>query len=182
MHVAWSTLAIPFRWLWNRIKGRPTVHAERSVAAGHDQTLHGAVVTAEGGAAASEGGAVATSGGVAVSGPGPTFVVQPGATLNYYADGLPQAPPEVRDHFKEGQRLQDAHQHDKAIAEFQAALATADTDSRRGALHLYIGISQLVSGRPVQAERSFAEALSLFRTTSNGGRQAASPGEEGQCG
>ena len=131
----------------------------RSVAAGGDQTLQGAVVTAEGGAAASEGGAVATSGGVAVTGPGPTIVVQSGGTLNYYADGLPQAAPEVRDHFEEGQRLQDAYEHAKAIAEFQAALATADTDSRRGALQLHIGISHYLSGRLPQAEASYTEAL-----------------------
>jgi len=179
MHVAWSTLAIPFRWLWNRIRGRPTVQADRSVAAGRDQTVRGAVVTAEGGAAASEGSAVATSGGVAVTGPGPTIVVQPGATLNYYADGVLQGPQAVRDHFEEGQRLQDAHEHEKAIVEFQAALATADTDSRRGALHLHIGISHYLSGRLVQAEGSYSEALRLFEAAADEQGRAAALGDLG---
>jgi tetratricopeptide (TPR) repeat protein len=88
-------------------------------------------------------------------------------TLNIYVDGLPQAAPEVRDHFKEGQRLEDAHEHDKAIAEFEAALATADTDSRRGALHLHIGISHYLSGRLVQAEGSYTQALRLFRVAAD---------------
>jgi hypothetical protein len=79
------------------------------------------------------------SGGVAVTGPGPAIIVH--GTLNYYADGLPQAAPEVRDHFEEGQRLQKAFKHEQAIPEFHATLATADTDARRGALHLYIGVS-----------------------------------------
>jgi len=176
MHVAWSTLVIPFRWLWNRIKGRPTVHAERSVAAGGDQTVRGAVVTGERGAAASEGGAVALSGGMAVSSTGPTFVV---GTLNLYVDGLPQAAPAVRDRFEEGQRLQDAHEHDKAIAEFQAALATADTDSRRGALHLHMGISHYLSGRLPQAEGNYMEALRLFRAAADEEGRAAALGNLG---
>jgi hypothetical protein len=66
--ISWATLKAPLTWLWNRIKDRPTVHAERSMAAGRDQTVRGAVVTAEGGAAASEHSAVAVSGGVAVAG------------------------------------------------------------------------------------------------------------------
>jgi tetratricopeptide (TPR) repeat protein len=173
MHVTWSTLAIPFRWVWNRIKGCPAVQADRSVAAGRDQRVRGAVVTADGGAAASEGGAVAVSGGVAATGPGPTIVVQSGGTLNYYADGVLQGPQAVRDHFKEGERLQEAHEHDKAIAEFQAALATADTDSRRGALHIHIGISYYLSGRLPQAEGSYMEALRLFTAAADEEGQAA---------
>jgi tetratricopeptide (TPR) repeat protein len=157
------------------------VHAERSVAAGRDQTVRGAVVTGEGGAAASEGGAVAISGGVAATGPGPTFVALPGATINvnYYVDGLPQAAPEVRDHFKHGQRLQEAHEHEKAIAEFQTGLAAADTDARRGALHLHIGISQYLSDRLVQAEGSYMEALRLFRAAVDQQGQAAALGNLG---
>ena len=181
MHIGWSALATPFRWAWNRIKGRPTVQADRSMAAGGNQTLRGAVVTAQTGAAASEGGAVATSGAVAVGGSGPTIVVQPGAalTINYYADGLPQAAPEVRNHFREGQRLQEAHEHDKAIAEFEAALSTADTDSRRGALHLHIGVSHYLSRRLPQAEGSSTEALRLFRAAADEEGQATALGNLG---
>jgi len=104
---------------------------------------------------------------------GTTVVNVYGGTVSVYVDGLPQAAPEVRDHFQEGQRLQEAHAHDKAIAEFQAALATADTDSRRGAVHLHIGISHYLSGRLTQAEGSYTEALRLFRAAADEQGEAA---------
>ena len=61
--------------------GRHTEHE----ASPHSQVMVSRDKTS---AAASEHGAVAVSGGVASTGTGPTIVVQPGATLNYYADGV----------------------------------------------------------------------------------------------
>ena len=110
---------------------------------------------------------------------GATVVNVYGGTVNLYADGLPQASPEVRDHFEEGRRLQDGHDHDKAIGEFETALATADTDSRRGALHLHIGTSQYLLGRSVQADGSYAEALRLFQAAADDEGQAAALGNLG---
>jgi tetratricopeptide (TPR) repeat protein len=116
-----------------------------------------------------------------VAGSGPTFVVMPGAelTINYYVNGVLEGPQAVRDHFEEGQRLQKAHEHEKAIGKFEVALARADTDSRRGALHLHIGISHYLSGRLVQADGGYAEALRFFRAAADDEGQAAALGNLG---
>jgi tetratricopeptide (TPR) repeat protein len=133
-------------------------------------------VSGETSVAASQHAAVALSGALAISSTGPTLVV---GTLNIYVDGLPQAAPEVRHPFEEGRRLREAHEHDKAIVQFQAALAAADTDSRRGALHLQIGISHYLAGRLPQAEGSYMEALRLFEAAADQQGQAAAVGNLG---
>jgi len=148
------------RAVWNKLRGRPTVQADHgAIAAGGNQIINAPVATS--------GGTIATGQATIVTSPtgGPTIIVQPGATADFaiYVDNLPNAPAPTRDHFLEGQRLQEADRHDEAIKEFQAAFADADTDSQRGALHLLLGISQSILGRPSQAEGSFQEALRIFQ-------------------
>ena len=141
-------------WLWRKAQVSSEAHADRgAVAAGRDQTVSGAVVTGDRA--------------------GPVIVAQPGATVNVYYDGLPQAPPQVRDPFEEGERLQDAEQHEAAIAEFEKAFAAADNDSQRCALHTLIGNSFLHTSRLPEAEGRYREALGLARKAQNRDGEAA---------
>jgi tetratricopeptide (TPR) repeat protein len=87
------------------------------------------------------------------------ITAQPGSTVNVYYDGLPQAKGQVHDHFEEGERLQDADQHDAAIREFEKAFAAAENDRQRCALHLLIGNSFLLTSRLAEAEGRYREAL-----------------------
>jgi tetratricopeptide (TPR) repeat protein len=143
MTVPWlSWIPAAGRWLWRKIRGRPTVQADRGgVAAGRDQTISGPVVTGDR--------------------PGPVIVAHSGATVNVsvYYDGLPQAKGNVHDHFDAGRRLQEAEQHEPAIAEFEKALAVAQNDSQRCALHMLIGNSFLATSRLGQAEGHYQRSL-----------------------
>jgi tetratricopeptide (TPR) repeat protein len=144
--VSWATGAA--RWLWNKIRGRPTVHADRgAVAAGRDQHIGGSVVTGPGAIVVDRGGA------------GLTIVAQSGATVNVYVDDLPKASPPVRDPFEEGRRLQNAEQHEAAIREFEKAFAAAQDDHQRCALHVLIGKSFLNLGRQPEARSHYRQAL-----------------------
>jgi len=105
--------------------------------------------------------------------------VHVGGDLNIYVDGLPQAKPEVRDPFREGQRLQQADQHDAAIAQFEKAFTAAKNDRQRCALQLLIGNSLLDLGRLPDAEARYAEALRLGRAAADRQGQAAALGNLG---
>jgi tetratricopeptide (TPR) repeat protein len=155
MPLSWlSVIPAAARWVWSKIRRRPTAHADRgAVAAGRDQTISGAVVTGDR--------------------PGPVIVAQPGATVNVYYDGLPQAEPKVRDPFQEGRRLQEAGQHETAIAQFEKALALADNDSQRCALHILIGNSFIDLSRFPEAEGHYGEGLVLARRASDTQGQGA---------
>lgn len=79
--------------------------------------------------------------------------------LSTYLDGLPQAKGEVRDPSEKGLRLQHAEEHEAAIAEFEKALAAAEDDSQRCALHSLIGNSLRNLGRPAEAEGHYRQAV-----------------------
>jgi len=162
--------------LWNKLRGRPTVQADRgSVAAGGDQTINAPVATGRGVIATDQATVVASPSG------GPTIIVQSvivqsGGTLNLgsYVDGLPQAKdPVLRAAFEDGQRLQlegyqqegyaaqSAHKHKEAIDRFTKALALAETDSQRAALHILRGNSQYSISQYKEAEADYQETLRL---------------------
>jgi tetratricopeptide (TPR) repeat protein len=96
--------------------------------------------------------------------------------LSKYLDGLPQATPEVRDPFQQGQRLQQAEQHEAAIAEFQKAFEVAENDSQRCALHILIGNSFLLLSRPAEAEGHYRQALAAAGRAKDPRGQAAALG------
>jgi len=123
----------------------------------------------------------AETGGVALSRTqGSTVIVaQRGATVNVYVDGLPQATGAVRDHFEEGRRLQEAEQHEPAIAEFEKALAVAQNDSQRCALHMLIGNSFLATSRLGQAEGHYQRSLAAADKAQDKGGQATALGNLG---
>jgi tetratricopeptide (TPR) repeat protein len=158
MAVPWlSWLPAAARWAWSKIRGRPTVQADRgAVAAGRDQTIPGAVVTGDQA--------------------GPVIVAQPGATVNVYYDGLPQAKAAVRDPFEEGERLQGADQHEAAIAQFENAFAAAEDDSQRCALHIFVGNSLFHLSRLAEAEGRYREALHAAQRVNDSHGQAAALG------
>jgi len=99
--------------------------------------------------------------------------------LNIYLDGLPEAKPEVRDPFEEGRRLQNAEQHEAAIAEFEKAFAAAKNDSQRCALHILIGNSLAALSRLPEAEGHYRQALAGAEKADDEEGQAAALGNLG---
>jgi len=163
MHIP-LTSAIGF--LWNKLRGRPTVQADRSaLAAGGSQAISAPVATS--------GGVVAADQATVITGPsgGPTIVVQSGGTLIFgsYLGGLPEAKDlALRAAFEEGQRLQDegyeaqnAHKHQEAIDRFTRALALAENDSQRAALRILRGNSYGSISDYDRAEADYEETLKL---------------------
>jgi len=121
------------RWLWSKIRGRPTVQADRgALAAGRDQAMSAIVIFAQAGAS---------------------------VNVNVYVDDLPQAKAEIRDHFEKGQELQEAEQHEAAIREFEKALAAAEGDGQRCAIHTLIGNSFMNLARLAEAGGHYGQAL-----------------------
>ncbi len=155
--VIFAIVAFPIRWWSNRRRSPQATKADT------DATEQPTIIVGRSG--------------------GPTIVVhiQPSATANFifYVDGLPSALAPTRDHFIEGERLQEADRHDEAIKEFQTAFASADTNGQRGALHALMGISQIILGRLAQAEGSFREALRLFQSAQDNEGQGAALGNLG---
>jgi len=161
-----SGIAAFARFVWNKLRSRPTVQANGgAVAAGGDQTINAP--------AATSGGVVATDQAIVVTGQGgsPTIIVQSGGTVNLvpYVDGLPQAKdPALRAAFEEGRRLQDegyeaqnAHKHQEAIDRFTRALALAENDSQRAALHGLRGNSYESISQYNDAQTDYEETLRL---------------------
>ncbi len=105
--------------------------------------------------------------------------VQVGGDLNIYVDGLPQARPQVRNHFDEGRRLQREEQHLAAIREFESAFAAAEDDSQRCALYILIGNSFSRLSRPVEAEAHFLQAQAIAEHASDERARAAAVGNLG---
>jgi tetratricopeptide (TPR) repeat protein len=137
------------------------------VAVAGDQHVGGSIVTGS-------GAVVADRGGTALN-----VIAQPGATVNVYLDGLPQAGPQVRDHFEQGLRLAAAEQHEAAIREFERAFAAAENDSQRCALHNLIGRSFFCLGRPSEAESHFRQALEAAKRGGDRQGEAAALGNLG---
>ena len=82
-----------------------------------------------------------------------------------YLDGLPQAPPSIRDLFKEGRRLEGEYRYREAIEQYQSAFQPQTTANNRAALHILIGncflrLSELdeALGHYRQAEHEAKEA------------------------
>ena len=94
--------------------------------------------------------------------------------LAEFLDGLPQAKnPELRAAFedaralqKEGYEAQSAHKHREAIACFTRALALAEDDSQRAALHLLRGNSYAYISQYKEAEGDYRETLELAESIS----------------
>ena len=100
--------------------------------------------------------------------------------LNVYVDGLPEAEkPEVRDHFREGERLQDAERHREAIEEYEKAFAAAEDDSQRAALHILIGNSYLRLSELQEAERHYRQAFTAAQQSADKKAQAVAVGNLG---
>lgn len=66
---------------------------------------------------------------------GPVIMVAP----TNWTDGLPQAPPKIRDPFEEGQKLEKEYKYRDAIKHYEACFQPETTASHRAALHILIG-------------------------------------------
>ena len=82
-----------------------------------------------------------------------------------YVDGLPDAPPKIKDHFEEARQLKKEYKYREAIKQYQACFQPETTDSQRAALHILIGncfyhMSELeeAEGHYRQAETEAKEA------------------------
>ena len=144
-------------WLWNKIRGRPTVQADRgAVAAGRDQVVKDSVIAAEQALRGEMGALVAAIQHFH----GPVTIIN----APRYEDGLPQASPrDVRDAYREGRRLQDIGDHIGAIRQFERAFAAAEEDAHRCALHIMIGWNFGMVDRFAEADGHLLEALDLAR-------------------
>jgi len=148
------------RWLWSKIRGRPTVQADRgAVAAGRDQAIKDSVLSTEQALRGEMGAFVADiqhfHGSVTI------------INLPRYADHLPdvalEGPPES---YKEGERLEAAGDHDGAVTQYEKAFAAAQDDYNRSVLHIRIARNLAELNRPAEAEGHLLQALDLAQRAS----------------
>jgi len=158
MAIPWlSCIPTAARWLWNKIRGRPTVQADRgAVAAGRDQTISDSIITAQQALQRQIGTLVAASQHFHA----PVTIIN----LSRYAHELPdialEGPPES---YKEGERLQAAGDHAGAIAQYEKAFVAAREDYNRCVLHMRIARSFRDLNRRAEAEGHLLQALDLAR-------------------
>jgi tetratricopeptide (TPR) repeat protein len=144
-------------WLWNKIRGRPTVQADRgAIAAGRDQVVKDSVIAAEQALRAGASAFVATIQHFH----GPVFIAGMPERLQEPPDVAPKGPPEA---FVEGQRLETEGDHAGAIAQYQEAFAEAWCDFNRGFLHIRIAYNLRRIDRVAEAEGHMLQALGLAR-------------------
>jgi len=145
------------RWLWSKIRGRPTVQADRgAVAAGRDQAIKDSVISAQQALRGERGALVAAVQHFHA----PVTII----SLSRYPDELPdvalEGPPES---FKEAERLEAAGEHAGAIGQYEKAFAAAGEDYNRCVLHIRIARNFRELNRPAEAEGHLLEALDLAR-------------------
>lgn len=114
-----------------------------------------------------------TTSTTAIMGPGPGSisggiqVFRGPVTINVHVDGLPDAKdPRLRAIFERGRKLQEEGEiaqtddkHRQAIEAFSAALALAEDDAQRAALHILSGNSHLAISDYPSAQHDYEEAL-----------------------
>ena len=75
-----------------------------------------------------------------------------------YLDGLPQAPPKIKDPFTEGMAHKEKYEYGEAIRLFRQALAEGATGSQKAALLGLIGGCFYQQGELEEAEGHYKEA------------------------
>ena len=75
-----------------------------------------------------------------------------------YLDGLPKAPPKIKDPFEEGMALKKKYKYEEAIRLFRQALAQGATGSQKSALLIFIGNCFIVQSKLEEAEGHYREA------------------------
>jgi tetratricopeptide (TPR) repeat protein len=80
------------------------------------------------------------------------------ARVTEYLDGLPEAPPKIKDPFNEGQKLEKENKYKEAIKQYEACFQTETTASQRAALHILIGNCYLSLSELEEAEGHYKEA------------------------
>jgi tetratricopeptide (TPR) repeat protein len=155
--------------LWQARRREQNARAETGgVAVAGDQHVSGSLVTGAGAVGADRGSAALS------------ITAHPHATVNVYLDGLPdERKPEIRDHFEEGRRLQDAEQCEAAIREFEEAFSATQNDSQRCALHILIGNSFGMLGKLEEGEGHYRQALILAQRVRDRKGQATALGNLG---
>jgi len=144
-------------WLWNRIRGRPTVHADRgAVAAGRDQVVKDSVIAAEQALRAQTSAFVATIQHFHA----PVLILAAPESVADMRDVTSHGPPAA---FQEGTRLDKNGDHVGAIARYEEAFAEAWCDYNRALLHLRIALNLRHLHRTAEAEGHMLQALSLAR-------------------
>lgn len=164
MAVPWlSWIPDAARWLWNKIRGRPTVQADRgAVAAGRDQPISGAVVTGDRATAAA-------SRELSVGQATETLITQIHIeTLENLVLHSPRPPAieairhakaEFRASVRGAVALSDQGEHKQALVALQSAFGQASDERGRCALHFLIACELRSLGRPIEAEGEFRQAV-----------------------
>lgn len=96
-----------------------------------------------------------------------------------HLDGLPEAPPKIRDPFLEGRKLQREYKYQEAIQQYQACLQPETTPSQRAALHILIGNCFLGLSELEEAEGHYREAETAAREAGDKEGLAAALGNIG---
>jgi len=96
-----------------------------------------------------------------------------------YVDGLPQAPPQIRDPFEQAYSLMQSCQYQKAIELFEACFQPEATPSHRTALHILLGNCFMGLSELEEAEGHYRQAESLARKESDREGRAAALGNMG---
>jgi len=84
-----------------------------------------------------------------------------------YLDGLPQAPPKIKDPFEEGMALKKKYKYEEAIRLFRQALAMGATGSQKAALLLLIGNCFMEQSKFSEAEGHYKEAATAATEASD---------------
>ena len=96
-----------------------------------------------------------------------------------YLDGLPEAPPKIRDPFDEGRKLQRDNKYREAIKQYEACLQPETNDSQRAALHILIGNCFLSLSELAEAEGHYRQAEKVAKEVDDREGLAAALGNIG---
>jgi len=96
-----------------------------------------------------------------------------------YVDGLPKAPPKIRDLFNEGQKLEKEYKYLEAIKQYEACFQAETTASQRVALHILIGNCFFSLSELEEAEGHYRQAETAAKEAKDGEGLAAALGNIG---
>jgi tetratricopeptide (TPR) repeat protein len=163
MPLSWlSVIPAAARWLWNKIRRRPTVQADRgAVAAGRDQAMSGPVATGDHAAAAA-------SRGLSIGQAAEALITQ--INVERVEKLVLQTPPpaieagghgdpEFRASASTALRLSEQGEHKQAVLQLQRTFARAADDTQRYTLHYLIAHEFASLGGSIEAEGEYRQAV-----------------------
>ena len=96
-----------------------------------------------------------------------------------YVDGLPDAPPKIKDPFNEARKLEKAYKYREAIKQYEYCFQPETADSQRAALHILIGNCYASMSELEEAEGHYMEAEMAAKEANDNEGLAAALGNMG---